>query len=256
MKIYIVSLRFHWGYSIRHPFSSRIADSYLIPPFTTIIGALAKSISVKEGNRIEHLVMGSKVVGSSSLKYVNLIKDYAVMFEGKPLKFTTLLRHSTSPYWVTTYDIFKGERNFFAPIETGMVSYVSGLMRILVICNNIAKDDFYSITRLGSKESIVSVLGVEELSKDKIIKKSFKEKVPNVTFSFNFDVARPVLGSYTIENITEFDELFYKYDISEEEVLLKINKVIIPQPIVSVELKKDAYVCDTPYGKAILEHAV
>ncbi|MGB9830592.1 MAG: CRISPR-associated protein Cas5, partial [Fervidicoccus fontis] len=85
MKAYLISLRFHWGYSIRNFFSSKMADSYTLPPIGTLTGAITRAKKVTAGDRVETQNNSSAVIN-----FLGLIKDYAISVEEKPVKFTTL----------------------------------------------------------------------------------------------------------------------------------------------------------------------
>ncbi|HLI46854.1 MAG TPA: type I-A CRISPR-associated protein Cas5a [Geobacterales bacterium] len=252
MKAFVISLRFHWGYSIRTYFASKMSDAYLIPPKSSIIGAIARSISARNGSRVEYYIKDSKVMGSSALAYENTIKDYAIKLEGYPLRFNTLLRLLVYPYWVTKFDIEKGESNFFNVVETGMVSYPGGLIRLLLVSETLEKEDLFSIIRLGSKESITSVVKIEEVTS--ISKKNKGEKIRDVTFSFNSDLAESILGSFVYENTPEFDRYIYEFELSRVDFRIEFKRNVIPQPFVRVVLKSDCYLYETPYGNAILEY--
>jgi len=243
MKAYFVTLRFHWGYSIRNYFASKVTDTYTIPPLNTVIGALAMANCVRNGMHIENVSRASNAKNfASRIKYATFMLKY------RPLKFTSLLRYSTSIYWLTAYDVFQRETKLselFNAMQFGLNSYLNGIMNILIV-TDLEKADLYSITRLGSKESIVSVISVKEVAGKKIDKGSI---IKNITFSFNKDLAENIIGNFFIETIPSYNEAFYNFFMQPTDIVTET--VCIPNPIVSLTTSKEACLFSTDVGNAI-----
>jgi CRISPR-associated protein Cas5 subtype I-A len=243
MKAYLVTLRFHWGYSIRNYFASKVTDTYTIPPLNTVIGALAMANCARNGMHIENVSRAS-----NAKNFASRIKYAAFMFKYKPIKFTSLLRYSTSIYWLTAYDVFqRGTRpsELFNAMQFGLNSYLNGIMNMLIV-TDLDKADLYSITRLGSKESIVSVINVKEVAGKKIDKGSI---VKNITFSFNRDLAESIIGNFFIETIPSYNEVFYNFFMQPTDIATE--QICIPNPVVSLITSKDVCLFLTNVGNAI-----
>jgi CRISPR-associated protein Cas5 subtype I-A len=243
MKAYLVTMRTHWGYSIRNYFASKATDTYIVPPLNTVIGALGMAYSARRGFHVENLKDGS-----SSKKFIDKIKYVAFSFDYKPIKFTTMIRFSTSIYWVTTHDIQRGipVSNLFAPIQLGVNSYFNGVIRMLIL-THLDKGDLYSITRLGSKESIVSVKAVEEVNEIKRV----KGKVNNVTFSFYKKLAKTIIGSFFIDIVPSFSEAYFNFLPPSRSQTINTEMVYVPNPVVSLEPSEEICVFETNFGNAI-----
>jgi CRISPR-associated protein Cas5 subtype I-A len=230
MKAYLVTLRFHWGYSIRNYFASRVTDTYIVPPLNTVIGALAMANCARNGIHIEN------VSGASNAKnFASRIKYAAFMLKYRPIKFTSLLRYSTSIYWLTAHDIQRGTKPYrlFNAMQFGFNSYLNGIMNMLIV-TDLDKADLYSITRLGSKESIISVLDVKEVTGKNISKVNKGTLVKNITFSFNKDSAESIIGNFFMQPA----------DIAT-------TPICIPNPIVSLITSKEVCLFSTDVGNAI-----
>jgi CRISPR-associated protein Cas5 subtype I-A len=242
MKAYLVTLRFHWGYSIRNYFASRVTDTYIVPPLNTVVGALAMANCARNGIHVENV---SKA--SNAKNFASRIKYAAFMFKYKPIKFTILLRYSTSIYWLTEYDVQRETKTsqLFNAMQFGLNSYLNGIMNMLVI-TDLDKADLYSINRLGSKESIISVISVKEVSSTKINK---GDKVKNVTFSFNKDLAEKIIGNYFVETIPSYNEAFYNFFMQPTNITT--DSFCVPNPIVSLITTGEACLFSTDVGNAI-----
>jgi CRISPR-associated protein Cas5 subtype I-A len=246
MKAYLVTLRFHWGYSIRNYFASKVTDTYTIPPLNTVIGALAMANCARNGIHVENVSRAS-----NAKNFALRIKYAAFMFKYRPIKFTSLLRYSTSIYWLTTYDVFqRGTRlsELFNAMQFGLNSYLNGIMNMLIV-TDLDKADLYSITRLGSKESIVSVLDVKEVAGKNITKVNKGSIIKNVTFSFNKDLAESIIGNFFIETIPSYNEAFYNFFM--QPMNIATESICIPNPIVSLITSKEVCLFSTDVGNAI-----
>lgn len=264
MKAFLVTLKFHWGYSIRSFFVSKATESYTIPPLSSVLGAVVRGIMVSQGSRIENIKSGS-LIASTVLAYMDDIKYYAVSLEYKPMRFVTLVRSSTTPYHLLDIDVkntvakiakretdFKSAvAEFFAPIENGMASYPGGIMRLFLIVNEqkIRKEHLYSISRLGSKESVASVYDVMEVNKCKKVKEG--ESVTDVRFSFSPDYANVEVGNFYVEVVPELLREYFMYNLPSTSVNIKSVKVFVPLPSVKARTVRDTCVYETPYGNII-----
>jgi len=188
---------------------------------------------------------------SNAKNFASRIKYATFMLKYKPLKFTSLLRYSTSIYWLTAYDVFQRETKLselFNAMQFGLNSYLNGIMNMLII-TDLDKADLYSITRLGSKESIISVLNVKEVGEKNISKVNKGSIIKNVTFSFNKDLAESIIGNFFIETIPSYNEAFYNFFMQPMDVVTE--PICIPNPIVSLTTSKDICLFSTEVGNAI-----
>ena len=244
-------MRSHWGYSIRNYFASQATDTYIVPPLYTVVGAVGMASSARKGCHAENSTDSSR-----AKEFVSHVKYAAFSFDYKPIKFTTMIRFSTSIYWLTTKDIediTKGKSipGLFKPIQFGLNSYFNGIIRMLIL-TDLDKADLYSIIRLGSKESIVSVKSVEEV---KSFKKERNKRITNVTFSFNKDLIKSVVGSFYVDIIPSFSEslseIYYSYRLPQTPKDINTEVVLVPNPVVTVEPLNEVCVFETSFGRAI-----
>jgi len=247
-KAYVVSMRFHWGYSIRTYFASKFTDSYLIPPMNTIIGAIAMAKNARCGNHVENSFDKNDLQYSKAKDFSNKLKYYAINFDKIPIKFSTLIRTSTTIYWLQQVDIPKTpQTNLFAPIHFGIVSYLNGRWNLFMV-GDLDKIDLYSMTRLGSKESILTILKVEEIVDYMKLEKG--QEVYDIAFSFPGNMAKRILGSFIVEKLPKFSEHFYDFKIHKNKTV-ETEIIYIPNPTLKVTLAEPALVFNTPYGKVL-----
>ncbi|BDB98566.1 type I-A CRISPR-associated protein Cas5a [Saccharolobus caldissimus] len=249
MKAYLVSLRFHWGYSIRNYFTSKATDSYILPPLNTVIGALAMANSARNGIHVENRFDKSGRKYSSAKDYVSRIKYASFNFQYKPIKFTSILRYSSAIYWFTTHDIQTLIKisDFFAPIQFGLASYLNGIINMFLV-TDLDKADLYSITRLGSKESLVSVISVKEVKGKKVGK---GEEVSNVTFSFSKNLIKSVVGNFFVELVPSLNSLYYDFFLPSTAETINLDIIYVPNPVVKIVTNEEECVFESEQGNII-----
>jgi len=249
MKAYLVSLRFHWGYSIRNYFTSKATDSYILPPLNTVIGALAMANSARNGIHVENRFDKSGRKYSSAKDYVDRVKYASFNFQYKPIKFTSMLRYSSAIYWFTTHDIqtIKKISDFFAPIQFGLASYLNGIINMFLV-TDLNKADLYSITRLGSKESIVSAVMVKEVKGKKVEK---DKEVPNVTFSFSRNLTKSIVGNFFVELVPSLNPLYYDFFFPSTAKTTNLDVIYVPNPVVKIVTNEEECVFESEQGNII-----
>ncbi len=175
---YIIDVEFVWGFQARVVGLSKTNPSYLYPPPTTFIGALASSIAKrkylgeKEGREL--MVKLCKSLEAIAFRPLNCI----------PIRYEDINRIITIKVaGGIKYPNPKKVRESFDSPARGKTSLISldenpPCIRYAVIfkedkvTRDINKEDFYSINRLGSKESVVSVIDVMEHDDIEIINNS------------------------------------------------------------------------------------
>ena len=258
-KYFLVKLRFHLGYSIRKSFTSGSIDSYIIPPKSTIIGAIAMANSARNGIHSEYLYDNAGEIYSNAYKYKDCIKYIAYNYEYKPINFMSMTRMSILLYAVRKEHLEESIKRVyntrFGPLYLGMTSYYNELLKVFLVIENergckitLNKKDLYSITRLGSKESVVSVVEVLELNQNNIEKISKKHKIHNIKFSFPSDMKgidlSSMSGSYFIENVIEDEKgITYSFNVALQTSSLIIKTYIVPNPIVSITSTGNESLC-------------
>lgn len=177
-----IEVTFHWGFWVRAPFTSRYQESLTIPPPTTLIGALAEpliQLGFLKGVRGETIKTDLGVSSAASL-LDSIIPTASFCFDGTQNGFAyeDINRYITLHYQQKAKDP-SGIRRYLPQYRTGAlrvgkVSMPSGRGIACYIidadaAHGIFSDDpersllqaAYNITRLGSKESIVSVESAE-----------------------------------------------------------------------------------------------
>lgn len=245
MKLLSVQAEIHWGYSIKVPSIGKSQPSLILPPPSTLIGAIVQPIA-KHRKIGETITKDGKVFGTLNL--------YQALFRGASCRLV-----GKGTYWedINRYIIalFQNKSRRFDPnyrfnaIPTGKV-YLSGqkIKAIFVLDEKAAFDVLgetwheeiltagYEITRIGNKESIVSV---EQVKLDNASEISGK-----VTTSLYF----PIGSAHVIDGGEFFFADFWTsdYQLGEEP---SIERYVVPAsraPIVEsstlkVDVKGAAY---------------
>uniref|UniRef100_A0A7C4FCA7 CRISPR-associated protein Cas5 n=1 Tax=Thermofilum pendens TaxID=2269 RepID=A0A7C4FCA7_THEPE len=168
MRGYSVDVEFTWGFQARVAGLGKSPPSFLFPPPTTLVGALAASYSrrVKRGESegVELMLELSRHILALSFRPLN----------ARPLAFMDVGRviapgQRGGVYYPTVRDVFV-YKSFDAPARgstiMGSIDNEPPRIRYVLVVEDdgpFTQEDLWSIRRLGSKESLVSVVRVEEI---------------------------------------------------------------------------------------------
>lgn len=178
---YLLDIEFTWGFQAKTVGLSKTSPSFYYPPPTTLLGAIAESIA-KEHNIGEYkvkeiitklsenlLAIGIKPINCVPIKYEDLNRIISLKVTGGELyPDPKMLRGSfdapaTGKTIFSVFDDNPPTLRFFLVFKTHEFSLNNKLLKL-------DKDVFWKIHRIGSKESVVSVSNVNQLSSLKISK--------------------------------------------------------------------------------------
>ncbi|BBG24971.1 CRISPR-associated protein Cas5 2 [Sulfuracidifex tepidarius] len=199
MKGYVFDVEYCWGFQARIAGMSKTSSSYLFPPPSTILGAIAESYNVRKGRSesesVSTVVKLSKEILSLTFKSLN-----AIPISFQDLNKVIAIRTSAGEEYPSTVEVYK---SFDAPargktILSSLDDSPPSLRVVLIVRDSdITVDDLWRIKRIGSKESLVSVTNVNE------------HDVKGVGKEFETDFAIPVLDEVEIHSLGEFLYQFY-----------------------------------------------
>ncbi len=165
----------HWGFSVRVVSESAAAHPYLAPPPSTLIGALAYGLSVVKGFSECLEVDGG--LYSSAVKAKELVRWAAFAYAAKgkvfglPAPHTDMVKVFRLPYQRGARHTWDQKDMWFGACGHGKVyAPLMGFKILYLIDDDRASGELsehdivkacYSICRLGSRESLVSVTNVE-----------------------------------------------------------------------------------------------
>uniref|UniRef100_A0A7C4BA15 CRISPR-associated protein Cas5 n=1 Tax=Thermofilum pendens TaxID=2269 RepID=A0A7C4BA15_THEPE len=169
MRAYSVDVEFMWGFQARVAGLGKSSPSFLFPPPTTLIGALAASYSRRvrrgESEGVELMLELSGHILALSFRPLNAM----------PLAFMDVGRviapgYRGGEHYPTAKDVLV-YKSFDAPARgstiMGSLDDKPPRIRYVLVVEDgapITPEDMWGIRRLGSKESLVSVVGVEKVS--------------------------------------------------------------------------------------------
>jgi CRISPR-associated protein Cas5a/b/c len=168
MRAYSVDIEFTWGFQARVAGLGKSSPSFLFPPPTTLIGAIAASYGRRvrrgEAEGVKLMLELSENILALSFRTINAI----------PLTFMDVGRviapgSREGVNYPTAEDVLV-HKSFDAPARgstiMGSIDDKPPRIRYVLVVKDeapITPEDLWSIRRLGSKESLVSVVGVEEV---------------------------------------------------------------------------------------------
>ena len=168
MKGIFISGLHHWGFSIRKPKTSSGGDSYIVPPVTTLLGALSRGYCEEKGYAtingkscteefIEDFI--KKKCGCKFFWITYGIEDPALV------PYSDLLRENRAPYK-------REERrlDWYGVSAFGRVYGANAKFSIVIVLDSNKNEMMnklaewgWQIPHLGSKESLVSISDVKIL---------------------------------------------------------------------------------------------
>lgn len=170
MKLLNVEAHLHWGYSVKVPNTGKAQPSLNIPPPSTLIGAISLPIAKHRGTG-ETFVDEGKLIGVADL-YRPIFKAAACRLIGKATYSEDINRYIIALFQNSARR-FEQEYRFNA-IPAGKVYGPNQKIRMVYLVDEnsalqILGEDWhaeiesaaYQISRIGSKESIVSVENVK-----------------------------------------------------------------------------------------------
>jgi len=150
-----VWVRLHWGYSVSYPTASKEKRATLIPPPTTLIGALSYG-------KFRGLDASGDLKASPAISFVDKVRVASARLEGQATYIEDIVRNVVSYFQRGKRKTEK--RYTYNAIPTGKI-YSPGSLLKLVYVTSFPEDELrrlsWSITRLGAKEGLVSVEDVE-----------------------------------------------------------------------------------------------
>ncbi|RLE57915.1 MAG: type I-A CRISPR-associated protein Cas5 [Thermoprotei archaeon] len=245
MKYYIslIIVNLHWGFSVRTYPASGPQKSYIVPPPTSIVGSIACAYSALNENHKEYSSQSQEPCSYVADFIEKFGIEYATACVLSTLRIKTLqtVRYFTMTHQAPKIDIEKFSKHMriaemFAPLQLGY-TVCDRLALIVVSKHRIPLNVLWSITRVGSKESIISVSHVktstveaQEVSADKYIK---------VNTYVPLDIGVPEAPSDYVSEVMPFPITLeeWKSWYSFKQMRSVERTVIVPLPKVYVTLK-------------------
>ncbi len=162
MRAVRVVAKLHWGFSVKHPFLSASQPSFIVPPYSTLIGALAYPWNLlRNGTEIvvEDGIFYSSVVGM--LEIVPWVTFRLLDFDPRWLIETRDLNRVLMAPYVRSDHVYPYSNNLWGVQAHGKV-YAPGLTLEIVYLVRSGLEDHvaraaWGLTRIGVKEALVSV---------------------------------------------------------------------------------------------------
>lgn len=262
-----VAVELHWGFSVKRPIFSAAQPALIVPPPTTLLGALARAAAVLKGwSEVEVRVRkqrsrGRRGAGTSIQLYSSAVR----ILEDVPWATLALIdERYVSPMLglIETRDII---RALIAPYQRGENIYVGSpyiygiqphgrvyapSMRVHVLYlarSREAEKWAYLVQSIGSKESIVSVASVRV---GEVRVRSVNGNV-ETRYYFPAYLGEVHSGSFVRELLSRPAEEHYLLG-SVHDLAGIWEEFIIPLECVSVKPSGEAAVIEDPDGELVL----
>jgi CRISPR-associated protein Cas5a/b/c len=228
-----VILELHWGYSIKRPIFSASQPVLLVPPPSSLLGALARALAYFNGMS-ENTLIGGELYSSASL----LIRDIPwITLALSDKRFISpilgliesrdIIRALIAPYQRSQH-IYPGSRVLFGIQPHGRIYAPSMRLNLIYLAKdkNLGKYA-WCITSLGNKESVVSVLDVHVTE----IKLNIDDDEIETFYYFPSSLGEVIEGRFLKETLSKPSLEHYKLgaakDLAEncEEFTIPLTKV-------------------------------
>jgi len=230
VKALRVIIEFHWGYSIKYPMFSASQPSFKFPPPTTLLGALSASLVYCE-EATEVFADGDRLY-SYAAKILDVapwvtfrftgIEDLGFLLETRDLTRTLIAQYvrSDNVYPLSPYVwAVQTHGKIYAPTIALDVVYLAREEATKRIARCA-----WGITRVGTKESIVSVRSIDILD----VKLATGETV-ETQYSFNRALAEPIAGEYVTSRLPVPDREWFRLGEVRDPSRF-MDEFVIPKP--------------------------
>ena len=217
LKALRVTLRLHWGFSVKQPLYSATQPSFRVPPPTTFLGALAYPLLSYEG-KPEIVYRGGNLY-SSAVEILNLAQWVAYRVVEPDPRFLVETRDigrvCIVPY-VRSQHVYPDSTSLWAVQSHGKIYAPGATFDVIYIVRGSESDiekltrAAWGMVRLGVKESIVSVYNVS-LHGVRIVHTS----IANTSYSFPLSLAQPERedGNYVVERLPTVSRESYRVGV-------------------------------------------
>lgn len=166
MRGFIADVEFMWGFQAGIAGMSKSPASFLLPPPTTILGAIAEAYARRKGFSEcrsyvtmcelakDLLVLTYKFLNAIPISYQDLNKIIAV-------KYTSGIYYPSPQDPYGSFDAPARGKTILSTIEDGGPPTLR-IFTVFKDSSDITADDLWKIRRIGTKESLVSVINVIE----------------------------------------------------------------------------------------------
>jgi len=201
-KVIKAYIELHWGYSVKKPLYTATQPSFKIPPPTALLGALAYSASVIEGDYREIVKIGDDL-GSKVLKYLDVCPwvTYRLLdhefrhVDTRVLAETKDIVRIIQSLGVRTEHIRVGSPMLWGIATYGKVFMPGSFIEALFMAKEEGLEKYvWGLTRLGTRESIISVSKAESVSFEVV---NGVDEVETV-YLFPKSLAMQVRGEYDV----------------------------------------------------------
>lgn len=165
MKGYLVDVEFMWGFQSGAAGMSKSPPSFLLPPPTTVLGAIAEAYARRKGlsesSASETMCRLAKNLLALSYKFLNAVPlAYQDLGRIVTIRISGGIRYPSAQDPYGSFDAPARGRTILSTVDAR-----PPLMRVFAVFEDtadITADDLWKIRRIGTKESMVSVVNVEE----------------------------------------------------------------------------------------------
>ena len=201
-KVIKAYIELHWGYSVKKPLYTATQPSFKIPPPTALLGALAYSASVIEEDYREIVKIGDDL-GSKVLKYLDVCPwvTYRLLdhefrhVDTRVLAETKDIVRIIQSLGVRTEHIRVGSAMLWGIATYGKVFMPGSFIEALFVARKEGLERYvWGLTRLGTRESIISVNNVELIDFE-VVDKADEVETPYI---FPRSLATQVEGEYDV----------------------------------------------------------
>ncbi len=274
MYVYYVRARYHWGFSVRTYPSAGFQESYTAPPPSTVLGAIAYAYTASKGLRLEYASKEDYLMSTYETVCDHLRITYVtIALLTDVVKFSSPIRYFRGHYESDKTNTIDMPRTLmlsqlFGPVKLGFVSCPGGNVSVVIISENrIEPSVLWSITRIGSKESTVSVVEVRECAVFDLLSKGEGEVVHDVIFYVpaKYVDEKSAIGNYVVEKYPYIDVPMWRSTALKcvnslrplkecKDYLTRVEYYIVPRPpgFLKAKLLHRAYLFKTPVGMAII----
>lgn len=247
--VHVVEARIHWGYSIRSYPGSGPQPSFTVIPPTSLVGALAYAMDT----RGEYVSRNGEIY-SGAIRFVEEYWPFYITtsftdLEIPPVRSLQMIKFFSAPYraFADVEEVIArlNLTELRSPIQLGYTVIPLQTLSILIVSRKrIDPRVLWSISRVGSKESHVSVINVCT-SQTELVLKHAQDRVDIINTCTPSDMllrytAPKLVLTEAIPYPLSFNDWLNYFEVYTRKSVPSVN-VVLPLPeIIDVRVAKDA----------------
>ncbi len=243
LKAVVVDVELHWGFSSKIPLATAAQPTFKLPPPTTLLGALAYAINYG-GPEVEISGNVLKSPAARLFNYIPWITLRTIYPDNPGLLVETLdVNRISLVLGIRAENIAKNPARYFWGVQPhGKIVFPCMEIEVVYLVKNDRVEEIaraaWGIVRIGTRESLASVKGVEVRDLKIIDINELKEKKVRIAHATPLNLINTIHGepgkNYVEIDLPKYNQRWFEYSLTKNPFEL-ITRYIVPIKELEIE---------------------